>query len=74
LAICSRVDDCGMPVSNANREREFLGSEGDVLRADSKGHVSRVGNWWLFRVGQFVPYLGFRNSRLLCSEDLDSSC
>jgi hypothetical protein len=64
-----------MPVSNANGEGEFLSSEGDVLRVDSEGHVSWVGDWWwLFYVGQFVPYLGFRDSCLLHSEDLDSSC
>jgi hypothetical protein len=74
LAVCSCVDNRGMSISNANGKGEFLGSECDVLRADSKGHVSRVGNWWLFYVGQFVPYLGFRDSHLLRSEDLDSSC
>lgn len=63
-----------MSVSYANGKGEFLGSECDVLRADSEGHVSRVVNWWLVYVGQFVPYLGFRDSRLLRSEDLDSSC
>jgi hypothetical protein len=76
LAIGSGVDDRGMSVSSSNGEGEFLSSEGDVLRADSEGHVSWVGNgWWdLVYVGQFVPYLGFRDSRLLRSEDLDSSC
>ena len=45
-----------MSVSYANRKGEFLGSECDVLRADSEGHVSRVVNWWLVYVGQFIPY------------------
>ena len=64
-----------MSVSYANGKGEFLGSECDVLRADSEGHVSWVGNgWWnLVYVRQSVPYLGFRDSRLLRSEDLDSS-
>jgi hypothetical protein len=76
LVIGSGVDDRGMSISSSNGEGEFLSSEGDVLRVDSEGHVSGVGNWWwnLVYVGQFVPYLGFRDSRLLCSEDLDSSC
>ena len=74
--IGSGVDDRGMSISSSNREGELLSLEGDVLRADSKGHVSWIGNgWWnLVYVGQFVPYLGFRDSHLLCSEDLDSSC
>jgi hypothetical protein len=63
-----------MSVSDANGEGEFLGSECDVVRADCEGHVSWVVNGWLFYVGQFVPYVGFRDSRLLRSEDLDSSC
>jgi hypothetical protein len=68
------VDDHGMPISGANREGELLGSEDYVLGSTSEGHVLRIDNWWLFYVGQLVPYLGFRDSRLLCSEDLDSSC
>ena len=76
MAIGSSVDDHGMSVSSSNGEGELLSSEGDVLRADSEGHISWVSNgWWnLVYVGQFVPYLGFRDSRLLRSEDLDSSC